>query len=334
MKEELISVIVPVYKVEEYLEKCANSILNQTYKNLELILVDDGSPDGCPEICDKIAKQDKRVKVIHKKNAGVSAARNDGIKSAKGKFVAFVDSDDWIEPEMYEKLYAKQQEGDFDIVFCGFNMIIDGVSYSVHEDAKERFSNEKDITYLLRHEHLKLIDERKYVTSDNINCFTVRFLYRKEIFDNIHFNEKLNYMEDVKILTEIFLNKDLKVSYIDDSMYNYLIRTSSLSHGALSNMLGKSKSFLEAFGELVKGTEYEHLLGAEEFYAYYMCVANKIKSGSKESLKEIKHWNSRKNYKAHKTLCNGFASKLKAFLIHYHFTFVLKFMYKLKRGKA
>ncbi len=334
MEKDLISVIVPVYKVEEYLEKCANSVLSQTYKNIELILVDDGSPDTCPEICDKIAKGDKRVKVIHKKNAGVSAARNDGIKVASGEFVAFVDSDDWIELEMYEKLINKQHETQADIVFCGFNMIIDGKTCSVYEDAKERFSKEKDIRYLLRHEHLKNVGENKFMTSGNINCFTVRFLYKKEIFDKVHFNEKLNYMEDVKILTEIFLNKNLNVSYVDDCMYNYLIRTSSLSHGALKNMLEKSKNFLLAFEELVKGTEYEEMLGAEKFYAYYMCVANKIKSDSKENLKEIKDWNSRKNYKAHKVLCNGFASKLKAFLIHHHLTFVLKLMYKLKKGKA
>ena len=334
MKNDLISVIVPVYKVEEYLEKCANSILNQTYKNLELILVDDGSPDKCPEICDKIAKQDKRVKVIHKKNAGVSAARNDGIKAASGKFVAFVDSDDWIEPEMYEKLYSKQQEADYDSVFCGFNMIIDGKTISVYEDAKEKFVKEKDITYLLRHEKLRAVADDKFVTSNNINCFTVRFLYKKEIFDKIKFNEKLNYMEDVKILTEIFLNKNLNTGYVDDCMYNYLIRTASLSHGAIANMIQKSKNFLEAFEKLVKGTEYESMLGAEQFYAYYMCVANKIKSNSKKDLKEIKKWNSRKNYKAHKTLCNGFSSKVKAALIHYHLTFILKFMYKLKKGKA
>lgn len=333
MKNKLVSVIVPVYNVEEYLPKCIESILNQTHKNLELILVDDGSPDKCPEICDEYAKKDKRVKVIHKKNAGVSAARNDGIDSATGDFIAFVDSDDWIEPEMYEKLLQKQQEDDYDVVFCGFNMVIDGVTYSVYEDSKAQFTSSKDITYLLRHENLKLIDKQKYVTSNNINCFTVRFLYKKEIFDKIHFNEKLNYMEDVKILTEIFLNENLKVSYIDDSMYNYLIRKTSLSHGALSNMLSKSKNFLDAFGKLVKNTEYEKLLYAEEFYAYYMCVANKIKSNSKDDLKEIKQWNIRKNYIAHKSLCNGFSSKVKTFLIHYHLTFILKFLYKLKNKK-
>lgn len=332
MKDK-ISVIVPVYKVEEYLPKCIESILNQTYKNLELILVDDGSPDRCPEICDEYAKKDKRVKVIHKKNAGVSAARNDGIDSATGDFVAFVDSDDWIEPEMYEKLLQKQQENDYDVVFCGFNIIIDNVVYSVIEKNKAEFCETKDLVYLLRCPNYKILNNNQYVSFGNIQCYNWRFLYKKEIFDKIHFNEKLNYMEDVKILTEIFLNENLKVSYIDDSMYNYLIRKTSLSHGALLNMLSKSKNFLDAFGKLVKNTEYEKLLYAEEFYAYYMCVANKIKSNSKDDLKEIKQWNSRKNYIAHKSLCNGFSSKVKTFLIHYHLTFILKFLYKLKNKK-
>ena len=101
---ELISVIVPIYNVEKYLEKCVNSILKQTYINLEIILVDDGSPDRCPEICDKLAKTDDRIKVIHQQNGGLSKARNVGIDVAKGAYLVFVDSDDTVEFELIEKL--------------------------------------------------------------------------------------------------------------------------------------------------------------------------------------------------------------------------------------
>ena len=103
--EELISVIVPVYKVEKYLNKCVQSIIQQTYTNLEIILVDDGSPDNCPQMCDEWAKKDSRIVVIHKKNGGLSDARNAGIAVAKGKYIGFVDSDDYIESTMYEDLY-------------------------------------------------------------------------------------------------------------------------------------------------------------------------------------------------------------------------------------
>ena len=120
-KHPLISVIVPVYKVEQYLDNCINSLLAQTYKNLEIILIDDGSPDNCPAICDEYAKKDSRIIVVHKQNEGVSVARNVGINIAKGNFIAFVDSDDSIEPNMYEKLIEKQQTEDFDLVFCRYN---------------------------------------------------------------------------------------------------------------------------------------------------------------------------------------------------------------------
>lgn len=104
MNEPLVSVIVPVYKVGKYLDKCVESIVEQTYKNLEIILVDDGSPDNCPAMCDKWAERDSRIKVIHKQNGGVSSARNVGIDAAQGEFIGFVDSDDWLEPDMYDCL--------------------------------------------------------------------------------------------------------------------------------------------------------------------------------------------------------------------------------------
>ena len=99
-----ISVVIPIYNVEKYIERCIDSVLNQTYMNLEIILVDDGSPDRCGEICDNYAQIDKRIRVIHKENGGLSSARNAGLRIATGDYISFVDSDDWIEPHMYETL--------------------------------------------------------------------------------------------------------------------------------------------------------------------------------------------------------------------------------------
>lgn len=118
-----ISVIVPVYKVEPYLDKCISSIVNQTYKNLEIILVDDGSPDNCPAMCDAWAEKDSRIRVIHKTNGGLSDARNAGMTVAIGELMAFVDSDDWIAPDMYEHLYRRLAEDNSDIAACGVQMI-------------------------------------------------------------------------------------------------------------------------------------------------------------------------------------------------------------------
>lgn len=117
-----ISVIVPVYKVEAYLDRCVQSIVNQSYRNLEIILVDDGSPDRCPEMCESWAKKDPRIRVIHKKNGGLSDARNAGMAVATGAYIAFLDSDDWIQPNMYELLLQRIKEDHSDISACGVEM--------------------------------------------------------------------------------------------------------------------------------------------------------------------------------------------------------------------
>lgn len=118
-EEKLLSVIVPVYKVEPYLHRCVDSIRIQTYKNLQIILVDDGSPDNCGKICDEYTELDARIIAVHQKNRGLSGARNTGLRYAKGEYVAFVDSDDWIVPMMYETLVGMIEKNDLDMARCG-----------------------------------------------------------------------------------------------------------------------------------------------------------------------------------------------------------------------
>ena len=119
-----LSIIVPVYKTEQYLTRCVESILGQTFSDIELILIDDGSPDRCGEICDTFAKKDSRVKVIHKNNAGVAAARNDGLRIANGKYVTVVDSDDYLDQNMYQNILEIVQKYDSDVVMCDCITII------------------------------------------------------------------------------------------------------------------------------------------------------------------------------------------------------------------
>lgn len=116
--EKLLSVIVPVYKVEPYLRRCIDSIRNQTYQNLQIILVDDGSPDNCGAICNEYTKIDSRIMAVHQKNEGLSGARNNGLLFAKGEYIAFVDSDDWIHPTMYQTLITMMEENDLDMARC------------------------------------------------------------------------------------------------------------------------------------------------------------------------------------------------------------------------
>ena len=125
MEKPLISIIIPVYKVEKYLEKCIKSVLDQTYKNLQIILVDDGSPDNCGNICDNYAKIDNRIEVIHKENGGLSDARNVGLKKARGKYIGFVDSDDYVSNEMFENMYNTLVNNNADVSICNFYTVID-----------------------------------------------------------------------------------------------------------------------------------------------------------------------------------------------------------------
>lgn len=120
---KLVTIIIPVYKVEKYLDDCLISIVNQTYKNLEIILVDDGSPDSCPSLCEQWAENDARIKVIHKKNGGLSSARNAGLKIATGDFIGFVDSDDWVELDMYAMMVKALEENDVDFVACKISAV-------------------------------------------------------------------------------------------------------------------------------------------------------------------------------------------------------------------
>ena len=119
-EKPLLSIIVPVYKVENYLQKCIDSILAQTFTDFELILVEDGSPDGCPALCDAAAAKDARIRVLHQKNGGLSAARNAGLDVARGEWIGFVDSDDYIAPEMYETLYKAVQSTGADLALCDY----------------------------------------------------------------------------------------------------------------------------------------------------------------------------------------------------------------------
>ena len=121
--EELISVIIPVYKVEKYLKRCVESVQKQTFKNLEIILIDDGSPDSCGEMCDEMSKMDSRIKVVHKNNGGLSDARNAGIEIASGKYVVFVDSDDWLDLDMIDLLYRILKQYDADFAECSYRNI-------------------------------------------------------------------------------------------------------------------------------------------------------------------------------------------------------------------
>ena len=212
-EKALISIIIPVYKVEKYLEKCIQSVINQTYENLQIILVDDGSPDNCGKICDEYAKKDHRIEVIHKSNGGLSDARNKGLEIAKGEYIGFVDSDDYIEADMYEVLYNLLKQYNADVSICNF--------YTVSQGKIAIKNADNGINEYNRIEILKEI-----LSDRNIQSYAWNKLYKKELFDEIKYPIGKKY-EDIGT-TFYLLEKCNKVVVTGKSEYYYINRQDSI----------------------------------------------------------------------------------------------------------
>ena len=201
--EDLISIIIPVYNVEKYLKYCLESLLNQTYKNLEIILVDDGSTDSSPEICDKYKQKDSRIKVIHKKNGGAADARNCGLKEATGKYIAFLDGDDCIKLNFYEYLKKLIESGEYDIAECEFLRIpAEKIADAEAILCDANNSIEQEIIKQNRKEALE--DLYGFYLEPYVNKVVLwNKLYKKELFENIEFQSGRLH-EDEFLLFRIF----------------------------------------------------------------------------------------------------------------------------------
>ena len=222
MKQPLISFVVPIYNVEPYLKRCLDSLVNQTYKNLEIILVDDGSPDNCAKICDEYSTKDDRIKVIHKQNGGLMAAWIDGVKISSGEYVYFVDSDDWIEPDSvqdYIDVISTYEPNiiinDYYIASSNYKEYANGVSYE-----KEGFLIEEDF-----------IDIKQKYMKQELSFYYYRWnkLFKRElILNNIKYCDKsVAIFEDINIVFAVML--DIKNVYIlKKPGYNYFVREDSM----------------------------------------------------------------------------------------------------------
>lgn len=209
-KSDLISVIVPVYNMEQYLERCINSIKKQSYSNLEIILVDDGSTDHSADMCDTYAQEDQRIKVIHKVNGGLSDARNAGLAIATGTYIGYVDSDDWIEPQMYQKMYEACIENEAQVAVCRYA--------KVYSDETIRGGNHKT-TVFERDSILKvyLSDNSDYIVYNSVWSK----LFAREIIVGEIFPVGKN-SEDIMYTTRAFC-KVTKAVYVDECLYNYVL---------------------------------------------------------------------------------------------------------------
>ena len=209
----MISVIIPIYNTEKYLCQCLDSVLNQSFQALEIILIDDGSPDRCGAICDAYAATDPRIRVLHTENRGLSAARNLGLKEASGEYIAFLDSDDWIDAEAYEQLLAGLQRYDADICACGrWLEYTDGAVREGTEDAEEVYTPKEAIRAML---------------SGDIRSSVNNKLYRRECFDGVFFPEG-RVFEDIATTHRVILQAK-KTVFLAAPLYHLRKRKGSIT---------------------------------------------------------------------------------------------------------
>ena len=276
MNKPLISVVVPVYKVENYLDECITSIINQTYQNLEIILVDDGSPDKCPGMCDRWAEKDSRIRVIHKENGGLSSARNVGIDNAKGVFLSFVDSDDFFDSQMYEKLY----EG----IMRSPNIGLSAIKFWIYESGKARiysveWDTKKDV--LIKAKDFGLLTLKQEICHAATNK-----LYKREIFDHVRFREGI-VNEDVLFshdLAKVLVDLNLDMWDLNYYAYYYRIHQNSICRSKVPIIIpyiNNLKTIVDEGGEPEYHTAaielYHHTL-----YDYYCSLLTDTSSEGKE----------------------------------------------------
>lgn len=224
-----ISVIIPVYNVEKYFKKCIESVLAQTFKDIEILLIDDGSTDRSGEICDDFAKKDTRIRVIHKKNGGVSSARNCGIENATSPLIGFVDSDDYIDSDMYEVLYNELKKADADIAMCDL--------VNCYENQKIEKHNREIVEELNSEQAIRMVMEAKKTSVTPVNK-----LYKRYIFDEIRYPEGKE-SEDAFVIVDILMRAN-KIVFTSKQKYYYIHRKGSIT---TSNFKEKDLNVIEAY---------------------------------------------------------------------------------------
>lgn len=271
MSEALVSVIVPIYKVEKELDRCVQSILNQTYKNLEIILVDDGSPDSCPTMCDEYAKKDKRIVVIHKENGGLSDARNAGLDIARGEYLAFIDSDDWVAVNFIEHLVINLETTKSDISICGYTL--------VNEEGKLRhYSTEKEIEVFEHNEALhELFAQQKF------GCMICLKLYRHDLFETVRFPKDRLY-EDIAVSLPLF-DKSKKCVLSNSELYYYFQRDSSIVNSKFSSKKLDMLEYVRKMNDYSHQHEHRYDEETEGFYLK-ACLMNILQAYKNDGSEE------------------------------------------------
>lgn len=262
MNNQLISIIVPAYNAEKYIGRCIESILSQTYQNIQVIVVDDGSTDNTSSIIECYSEKDSRVYYIYKDNTGVADARNTGLDFASGDYIGFVDSDDYIEPEMYERMYSKLIETDADVCCCGYYQDFSGFRYEICPDANLVSNKDYYITYgtinILRQYFRQ--DIRTGIGDGNWNK-----LFKAKNLNNIRY-ERLSYCEDVEFQVRVFSNCS-KIVCISDILYHYYDNIDSVTKVQFNDARAKVLDVVDGILSKIV-ISYPEIL--EETYSFHL----------------------------------------------------------------
>ena len=319
MERKLLSVVIPVYKAERYLDRCVKSVVEQTYENLEIILVDDGSPDNCPTLCDEWTKRDKRIKVVHKQNGGVSSARNEGIYVATGDYIQFVDSDDYLEENFYMNIMSAYAS-DVDLVVSGFTIIDDA---GVKKITKVDENIEIDL--------FKSPDSFMNYLCNGYNDMPVNKIYKRELITNV-------FMKDVPLGEDRIFNLDYlnnvknKIILVSEAGYIYEFNQGSACHKERDNFYEILKISMVALKDFL--IKHFDSFDSQEFYrivgdTFISIIKRNSKSNIKEVYSKIKNDENFKmyvkNYKPH-----GLKEKVKHGLFKLKMFTLIRFIVRLR----
>ena len=317
---EKISIIVPVYKVEKYLDRCVESIVNQTYKNLEIILVDDGSPDNCPQMCDDWAKKDSRIKVIHKENGGQSSARNIGIENSTGEYIQFVDSDDFLDINTCNILIENMKNDNADLIIFGIKIIDENYQ------EKEKYNCDSFFTTNPFDIIKKLFDLKLF------NSVCNKIYKRSLIKENFSLDVR-NYGEDFLFNCEYLKNCNI-IIFNNSTCYNYLMNTSSVTHVYSDKcFINHSKIFdyLENNFKTFFSNESDYIDKLKSYFIFssilHVIKANSLKY--KEKRKKVKEIKDTSYFKSIKFNKQSFSYKVLYILTKMNFVFTIKIALKL-----
>lgn len=276
MNNIAVSIIIPIYNAEKYLEQCIESAVNQTLKNIEIILINDGSKDKSAEICQTFVEKDSRIKYLYKDNEGLAAARQDGINLAEGEYIGFIDSDDWVELDMYEKMYAVAKQNESDVVLCN------SFEYDLKKNKIQIRSghyNAEEIKEQILMKTIIRIDDRG--NRNNIRWSNCLRIYKKETIDryNICFDRRFRRSQDLAFTFDVMLRAE-NFYYLEDFLYHNRQDDGSLSRGYTKNMWKLIRPLILHIyesGEIRKDVDLDANLHSTAFFLAIDCILNELK---------------------------------------------------------